>query len=134
MALTTFEALCEFRPVEDSLHCLAKLEVPELRPTIAALARGGLRAVIPQLIALSRVRRTALVSAVATAAARFVAAGDPEFINTYRWAAKLAETYPGDTGVVISLMCNHLKSSLPARRCSCRPGTCTRTSAVPAWR
>jgi mannose-6-phosphate isomerase len=109
VALTTFEALCGFRPVEGSLHCLAKLEVPELKPTIAALARGGLRAVIPQLIALSGVRRSALVSAVATAAARFVAAGDPEFINTYRWAAKLAETYPGDPGVVISLMCNHLK-------------------------
>ena len=50
-----------------------------------------------------------LVEAVAEAAARFVAAHDPEFINTYRWAASLAETYPGDPGVVISLMCNHLK-------------------------
>ena len=49
----TFEALCGFRPVEESLHCLAKLQVPELKPTIAALARGGLRAAIPQLISLS---------------------------------------------------------------------------------
>src|SRR3954468_1930206 len=109
LALTPFEALCGFRPVEESLHCLAKLQVPELKPTIAALARGGLRAVIPQLLALSGRRRTQLVSAVAEAAARFVAAHDPEFINTYRWAASLAETYPGDPGVVISLMCNHLK-------------------------
>jgi mannose-6-phosphate isomerase len=109
LALTTFEALCGFRPVEESLHCLAKLQVPELKPTIAALARGGLRAAIPQLIALSGKRRASLVSAVATAAARFVSAHDPEFINTYRWAATLAETYPGDPGVVISLMCNHLK-------------------------
>jgi mannose-6-phosphate isomerase len=38
-----------------------------------------------------------------------VAAHDPEFINTYRWAASLADTYPGDPGVVISLMCNHLR-------------------------
>ncbi|MDP5182784.1 mannose-6-phosphate isomerase, class I [Blastococcus sp. BMG 814] len=109
LALTTFEALCGFRPVEESLHCLAKLQVPELKPTIAALARGGLRAAIPQLLALTGERRTELVHAVATAAARFVAAHDPEFINTYRWAATLAETYPGDPGVVISLMCNHLK-------------------------
>jgi mannose-6-phosphate isomerase len=109
LALTTFEALCGFRPVEESLHCLAKLQVPELKPTIAALARGGLRAAIPQLIALSPEHRAVLVSAVAEAAARFVAAHDPEFINTYRWAASLAETYPGDPGVVISLMCNHLK-------------------------
>jgi mannose-6-phosphate isomerase len=50
-----------------------------------------------------------LVKTVAETAARFVAAADPEFINTYRWAAALAETYPGDPGVVISLMCNHLK-------------------------
>src|SRR3954465_11827065 len=109
LALTTFEALCGFRPVEESLHCLAKLQVPELKPTIAALARGGLRAAIPQLIALSENRRTSLGEAVATRAASFVAAHDPEFINTYRWAATLAERHPGDAGVVISLMCNHLK-------------------------
>jgi mannose-6-phosphate isomerase len=109
LALTTFEALCGFRPVEESLHCLAKLQVPELKPTIAALARGGLRAAIPQLLGLSDERRIHLVETVAEAAARFVAAADPEFINTYRWAASLAETYPGDAGVVISLMCNHLK-------------------------
>jgi mannose-6-phosphate isomerase len=109
LALTEFEALCGFRPVEESLHCLAKLQVPELKPTIAALARGGLRAAIPQLLALTPQLRAELVTAVARAAARFVAAHDPEFINTYRWAASLAETYPGDPGVVISLMCNHLK-------------------------
>src|SRR5215207_7345758 len=109
LALTTFEALCGFRPVEESLHCLAKLQVAELKPTIAALARGGLRAAIPQLLALSGKRRTALVDAVAETAARFVAAHDPEFINTYRWAVTLAEIYPDDPGVVISLMCNHLK-------------------------
>jgi mannose-6-phosphate isomerase len=109
LALTTFEALCGFRPVEESLHCLAKLQVPELKPTIAALARGGLRAAIPQLLALSGRRRTVLVKTVAETAARFVAAADPEYINTYRWAATLAQAYPGDPGVVISLMCNHLK-------------------------
>jgi mannose-6-phosphate isomerase len=109
LALTTFEALCGFRPVEGSLHCLAKLQVAELKPTIAALARGGLRAVIPQLLALDAERRVELIEAVAEAAGRFVAAGDPEFINTYTWAARLAATYPGDPGVVISLMCNHLK-------------------------
>ena len=111
VALTPVEALCGFRPVEESLHCLAKLQVPELKPTIAALARGGLRAVIPQLIALSPETRSVLVTAVAESAVRFVAAHDPEFINTYRWAASLAETYPGDPGVVISLMCNHLTLS-----------------------
>jgi len=109
LALSTFEALCGFRPVEESLHCLAKLQLPELKPTIAALARGGLQAAIPQLLALSGKRRTHLVDVVAQRAAGFVAAHDPEFINTYRWAATLAETYPGDPGVVISLMCNHLK-------------------------
>jgi len=109
LALTPVEALCGFRPVEESLHCLAKLQVSELKPTIAALARGGLRAAIPQLIALSPDVRSVLVEAVAASASRFVAAHDPEFINTYRWAASLAETYPGDPGVVISLMCNHLK-------------------------
>jgi mannose-6-phosphate isomerase len=109
LAITPVEALCGFRPVEESLHCLAKLQLPELKPTIAALAHGGLRTAIPQLIALSDRRRTSLVQAVAARAASFVAAHDPEFINTYRWAASLADTYPGDPGVVISLMCNHLR-------------------------
>jgi mannose-6-phosphate isomerase len=109
VAMTEVEALCGFRPVEESLHCLAKLQLPELKPTIAALARGGLRAAIPQLLALSARRRQSLVRGVADKAAAFVAAHDPEFINTYRWAASLADTYPGDPGVVISLMCNHLR-------------------------
>jgi mannose-6-phosphate isomerase len=109
LALTPVEALCGFRPVEESLHCLAKLQLPELKPTIAALARGGLQVAIPQLLALSVRRRQSLVAAVAARAATFVAAHDPEFINTYRWAASLAGTYPGDIGVVISLLCNHLK-------------------------
>jgi mannose-6-phosphate isomerase len=108
-AITPVEALCGFRPVEESLHCLAKLQLPELKPTIAALARGGLRAAVPQLLALSARRRESLVRAVAVKAASFVAAHDPEFINTYRWAAALADIYPGDPGVVISLMCNHLR-------------------------
>ncbi len=111
LALTTFEALCGFRPIEGSLHCLAKLEVPELKPTIAALARGGLRSVILQLLTLDPEPRTQLVEAVAASASRFVEAGDPEFINTYTWAVRLAAAYPGDPGVVISLMCNHLKLS-----------------------
>jgi mannose-6-phosphate isomerase len=108
-AITPVEALCGFRPVEESLHCLAKLQLPELKPTIAALAKGGLRTAIPQLIALTERRRNSLVSAVAAKAQSFVDTADPEFINTYRWASRLAETYPGDPGVVISLMCNHLK-------------------------
>src|SRR3954454_24282675 len=81
LALTTFEALCGFRPVEESLHCLAKLQLPDLKPTIAALARGGLQVAIPQLLALSGKRRAALVSGVAERAAEFFAAHDPEFIN-----------------------------------------------------
>ncbi|KQS58055.1 mannose-6-phosphate isomerase [Geodermatophilus sp. Leaf369] len=108
LAITPVEALCGFRPVEESLHCLAKLQLPELKPTIAALARGGLQVAIPQLLALSAKRRQSLVTAVAERAATFVAAHDPEFINTYRWAADLAKSYPGDPGVVISLLCNHL--------------------------
>jgi mannose-6-phosphate isomerase len=107
-ALTPVEALCGFRPVEESLHCLAKLQLPELKPTIAALARGGLKVAVPQLLALSGRRRQSLVAAVAERSAASVAANNPEFVNTYRWAARLADKYPGDPGVVISLMCNHL--------------------------
>jgi len=109
LAITPVEALCGFRPLVESLHCLAKLQLTELLPTIAGLAHGGLRTAIPQLLALSARRRESLVSAVAEKAAGFVAAHDPEFINTYRWASNLAEAYPGDPGVVISLMCNHLR-------------------------
>jgi mannose-6-phosphate isomerase len=108
VALTTFEALCGFRPVEESLRCLDGMRVPELQSTIDALARGGLRAVIPQLLGLGAQRVTELVAAVQQSAARSVASEHPEFVDTYRWAANLAEAYPGDPGVVLSLMCNHL--------------------------
>ncbi|HEX2072959.1 MAG TPA: mannose-6-phosphate isomerase, class I, partial [Geodermatophilus sp.] len=104
LALTPFEALCGFRPVEESLRCLTRLQVPALEPTIVALAQDGLRAAVPALQGLSGDERRVLVHAVATAAGRVTA--DPEFSDSYRWAASLAETYPGDPGVVISLLCN----------------------------
>ena len=107
LALTPFEALCGFRPVEESLRCLTRLQVPALEPTIVALAQDGLRAAVPALQGLSGDERRVLVHAVATAAGRVAA--DPEFSDSYRWAASLAETYPGDPGVVISLLCNHLE-------------------------
>ena len=51
---------------------------------------------------------------------------DPEFINTYRWAASLARPTPA-TPASSSRCCATTSSSLPARPCSCPPATCTPT-------
>ena len=42
LALTTFEALCGFRPVEESLHCLAKLQVASRAEAVAVARDSGL--------------------------------------------------------------------------------------------
>lgn len=110
-ALTPFEALVGFRPVAETLELLEALGCPALAPVSAALAEApphGLRAAFELLMTMEAPRRRAVVDEVAAACrqARNVAPGHQASL---RWAAALAERYPGDIGVASSLLMNHVR-------------------------
>ena len=105
----TFDALCGFRPVADAATDVdALVAVPGLKPDAVAELRAFrarldgpdadvLRSVVDFLLTEDV---TALVSAVADAAA---SAPETPAVITVR---RLAESYPGDPGIVVSLLIN----------------------------
>ncbi|HYT11104.1 MAG TPA: mannose-6-phosphate isomerase, class I [Mycobacteriales bacterium] len=113
-ALTPFEALCGFRAIPQTLRLLDALaaDAPVLHPHLAALrarpGRDGLREVVTGLLTVPAGRRGALVNSV-VAACRAGLAGSSEFRVELATAVELAEEYPGDLGVVITLLLNRLR-------------------------
>jgi mannose-6-phosphate isomerase len=101
-ALTPFEALCGFRPVAATLRLLSLLDLTGLAP-IAALLAGpdGLRAAFTALLELDD--PSSLVSEVVTRAGEIV---DEEFHSSLRAVERCARAFPGDVGVVLSLLLN----------------------------
>jgi mannose-6-phosphate isomerase len=103
VAVSPFEALCGFRDPAATADLLAGLGVTGLAPTIAALHAAGpgaaLREAVTGLMKLPDVQRKGLVDEVVTAAR-----GRPE----YALAVALGERYPGDIGVVVALLLNHV--------------------------
>jgi mannose-6-phosphate isomerase len=95
VALTPFEALCGFRSPEASADALEGLGLPRLAPVIAALRTGpeGLREAVRALLTWPVEDRPALVGAVREPA----------------YAAELAAHYPGDPGVLVALLLNHVR-------------------------
>lgn len=104
VALSSFDALCGFRDPDRSAQALAAFGVPALDPLIAALRTGadGLRTAVEALLTWPVGDRGALVGAVAAAE---VAAG---FEADSRLARQLADRYPGDPGVLVALLLNHV--------------------------
>ncbi|MGC9666813.1 mannose-6-phosphate isomerase, class I [Planosporangium sp. 12N6] len=104
VAVEPFDALCGFRDPSASATLLAGLDVPGLAPTVAAL-RGGdpevaLREAVTGLLKLADADRAALVAdVVAVTRGR---AG-------HELAVELADRYPGDIGVVVALLLNHVR-------------------------
>ncbi len=109
VALTPFAALCGFRAPDVSAAVLAAFEVPELAPVIAALRAGatGLRDAVETLLTWPEEGRAALVSAV-TGVAR---AAEPEhrYAADFALVKDLAVHYPGDPGVLVALLLNHVR-------------------------
>jgi mannose-6-phosphate isomerase len=102
-ALTPFEALCGFRPVDETLALLAQLDVPELA-FVAELLRGPdpLRAAFTAL--LTHDEPGPIVAAVAARAGG--AAGDEGPLHAVRVAGADA---PEDVGVVVALLLNYVR-------------------------
>ncbi|WP_428961788.1 mannose-6-phosphate isomerase, class I [Micromonospora fluostatini] len=102
VALSPFEALCGFRDPKVSAEALAAFGVPALEPVVAALAAGpdGLRTAVHTLLTWPAGERADLVATVLAAGA-----GGPDA----DLARELAAGYPGDPGVLVALLLNHVR-------------------------
>lgn len=103
VALSPFEALCGFRDPAASAEALAAFGVPALEPVVAALrggGPGGLREAVRLLLSWPTAERAGLVAA---AVAARTAGCDAEL------ARDLAARYPGDPGVLVALLLNHVR-------------------------
>jgi mannose-6-phosphate isomerase len=104
-ALSPFEALCGFRPVQDTMRLLDEWAVAELAPVRDLLAGpDGLRAAFTALLTLED--RAGVVAAVA---ARAATATDGEWGGVARAVGLVAGDFPGDIGVVLVLLLNHVR-------------------------
>lgn len=102
VALTPMEALCGFRDPAESAEVLAAFGVPSLEPVVAALRTGaaGLAEAVRLLLTFPTDQRAGLVAAVASAAVE-----SPDA----RLARSLADSYPGDPGVLVALLLNWVR-------------------------
>ncbi|MDP9093030.1 MAG: mannose-6-phosphate isomerase, class I [Actinomycetota bacterium] len=106
-ALTPFEALCGLRPVAGTLRLFDALEVSELG-AIRTLLEGedGLRAAVTHLLTIRDPQP--LVAAVASGCRRLGGSGSGEWVNLARAVALAESEFPGDVGVVVALLLNHV--------------------------
>jgi mannose-6-phosphate isomerase len=113
VALEPFEALAGFRPVARTVELLRALAVPELDPFIALLSAdqsdsAGLRALFTTWITAPQPRLDVLVPAVLEGAIAYLRSDATEFAAEARSVLELGERYPGDAGVLASLLLNRV--------------------------
>ncbi|WP_028046866.1 mannose-6-phosphate isomerase, class I [Cellulomonas sp. URHE0023] len=108
-ALTRFDALCGFRAPRRAAELLADLDAPLARELHEALIANptpdGIRAAFTLLLEPETRPSAEAVCEVADACARRLSTGSPS-PRADRNVALLQEAYPGDPGVVISLLLN----------------------------
>jgi mannose-6-phosphate isomerase len=108
-ALTPFEALCGFRAPRETGAMFATLGCEGLDICIERLLAGDLRAAVEQLFALDASSQRTLANAVTQALAKQAGADtEPTWRATLAWAKRLATKYPGDLGIVTSMLLNHV--------------------------
>ncbi len=107
VALTRFEALVGFRPVEQTLDLLADLSCSRLAWLDEALRActdaAGVREALTRLLTLSEPLCRPLVDEIAAACTRRLAAGTP-YAAELATVDRLAAAYPGDVGVAAALL------------------------------
>lgn len=110
-ALTSFEALCGFRPAEEAAELLVGLDAPLARDLAAVLRSqepsAALSAAVRRLLDDERRPSAPEVDDVARACADRLFAGSPA-PGADAAVVRLAAAYPGDPGVVTSLLLNHV--------------------------
>ena len=109
--MTEFEALCGFRDPVLTVEMLANLSVPQLDHYLSLLSgqpdRDGVRAFFSSILTIPSAMLQPLLSAVLSACVRLVRQGSV-FSAEYRTALELGERYPGDPGVLASLLLNRV--------------------------
>ena len=112
VALGTFEVLAGFRPAAKSVELLRALAVSNLDPLVNLLAGqpdgDGLRALFTTWITAPQPDLDVLVPAVIDGAINYVRSGEKQFAAEARTVLELGERYPGDAGVLASLLLNRL--------------------------
>jgi mannose-6-phosphate isomerase len=134
VALTEFSALCGFRSPQVSADVLASFGIAALDPVVASLRDGDLRGAVETLLTWPADDRGALIDAVVAAARREDAAtaagaeatlaeagADPalavasaaavaatSMAEDFAMVQDLATYYPGDPGVLVALLLNHV--------------------------
>lgn len=108
-ALTRFEALCGVRPLDESAALLDELGPPAVR-LAGELVQAGPRGAIDALLH-RRIDIQPIIDACA----------DSDRPET-GWAVRLAERYPGDPGVVVTLLLNYVRLE-PGEALRLGPGT-----------
>ncbi len=111
-ALTDFHALCGFADPAHTVEMLSDLAVPQLDHYLALLAgqpdAEGTRALFSSLITVPPRTLSGLLDAVLAACVAKVKANSSPFLAEYRTALELGERYPGDAGVLASLLLNRV--------------------------
>lgn len=113
VALSRFEALAGFRDPSRTVKLLSAIDVPELEPYAGLLAgqpdSEGLRALFTTWITLPQPVLASLLPAVLEGCIGYLSAGGgSEFVAEVRTALELGEAYPGDAGVLASLLLNRI--------------------------
>ena len=112
IALQPFEALAGFRPVRLTVELLRALGVAELDPYVDLLNdqsdADGLRALFTTWITAPQPDIDVLVPAVLDGAINYITSGATRFAAEARTVLELGESYPGDAGVLASLLLNRI--------------------------
>lgn len=109
-ALTRFEALCGFRARDTAIALFHELNRSTLIQAVQPLFQdslteeAALRATFAQLMRLTHAEQNLLCSETLAA----LPTGPSPFASSYKWAKKLAKLYPGDVGMVVSLLLNQV--------------------------
>ncbi|MFN3005974.1 mannose-6-phosphate isomerase, class I [Mycolicibacterium wolinskyi] len=112
VALGQFHALAGFRPVERTVELMRALAVSDLDPFINLLSGqsdgDGLRALFTTWITAPQPDLDVLVPAVLDGAIEYIRSGKKKFAAEAKTVLELGERYPGDAGVLASLLLNRV--------------------------
>src|SRR6201988_3381865 len=112
VALGQFEALAGFRSAQRSVDLMRALAVSDLDPFVNLLAgqsdADGLRALFTTWITAPQPDLDVLVPAVIEGAIQYVRSGEKKFAAEAKTVLELGERYPGDAGVLASMLLNRI--------------------------